>query len=133
MIKFKLWSSVFLLFLFACNQEDNQPIDNSGQATAIHFTSTVKGVALTRANGASWTVNDSIGVYMKKSGESLSAGSIVNSAANLLYTTKNGDGNFVTAGTDLYYPEDQSQVDFIAYYPQRNLSDPYVYPVNVTD
>lgn len=133
MIKFKLWSSVFLLFLFACNQEDNQPIDNSSQATAIHFTSTVKGVALTRANGASWTVNDSIGVYMKKSGESLSAGSIVNSAANLLYTTKNGDGNFVTAGTDLYYPEDQSQVDFIAYYPQRNLSDPYVYPVNVTD
>lgn len=66
MIKFKLWSSVFLLFLLACNQEDNQPIDNSGQATAIHFTSTVKGVALTRANGASWTVNDSIGVYMKK-------------------------------------------------------------------
>lgn len=66
MIKFKLWSSVFLLFLFACNQEDNQPIDNSSQATAIHFTSTVKGVALTRANGASWTVNDSIGVYMKK-------------------------------------------------------------------
>jgi hypothetical protein len=82
MIKFKLWSSVFLLFLLACNQEDNQPIDSTTQATAIHFTSTVKGVALTRANGASWTVNDSIGVYMKKSGESLSAGSIVNSAAN---------------------------------------------------
>jgi endonuclease G len=133
MIKFKLYSAILLLSLFACSQEDNQQSSDNSGVSAIQFTSTVKGVALTRANGATWTANDSIGVYMKKSGEALSETSSINGAANILYSTASGDGNFSSVGTGIYFPEDESQVDFIAYYPQRSLENLYVYPVDITN
>ncbi|WP_321332173.1 fimbrillin family protein [uncultured Bacteroides sp.] len=133
MIKFKLWSAALLLSLFACNQEEvQQSIGNNGQS-AIQFTSELKGVALTRANGATWTANDSIGIYMKKSGEALSENSSINGATNILYSTANGDGNFRSVGTGIYFPEDESPVDFIAYYPQRTLENPYIYPIDITN
>ncbi len=130
MIKFKLWSVVLLLSLFACSQEENQQIKT---ASAIQFTSEVEGIALTRANGAAWSANDSIGVYMKKNGEVLSGSSSIEGATNILYSTVNGDGNFSPVGNGIYFPQDESSVDFIAYYPQRTLTDLYAYPVDVTN
>lgn len=132
MIKMKLWSMSLLLSLFACSQEEIQHIENKTNSP-IQFTSVVKGIAITRANGATWSRNDSIGVYMKKNGEALSEASSISSAINIPYSTSNGDGYFTPIKTEIYYPEDQSMVDFIAYYPQQTLANPYIYPIDITD
>ena len=136
MMKFKIWNIALLLPLcfISCTQEGifQQSKDNSGHSPIL-FTSEVEGVSVTRANGATWSTNDSIGVFMKKSGETLSDASSENGAVNVSYTTANGDGKFSPSGSGIYYPKSEDLVDFIAYYPQRTLSNPYIYPIDLSN
>lgn len=133
MTKLKLWSALLLLSLFACNQDEVQQSIGNKELSGIQFTSNIGGVALTRANGATWATNDSIGVYMKENGKDLSANSTIDGAANILYSTKNGNGNFTPVGSGIHFPEKESTVDFIAYYPQRALENPFVYPIDIAN
>ena len=126
-----LWSVVLLLVLGACDRETQQAVSNEKQ-TQVRFTSVVEGV-YTRAAGASWTSGDAIGVYMKKNGELLSNSSIVGGGNNVEYFTENGDGNFLPASNYLSFPEDESKVDFIAYYPYDETINNFTYSVDVTN
>lgn len=127
-----LWAAVLLLALGSCDK-DIQQIAENGKQQFVHFTSVVEGDALTRAGGTSWAVDDQIGVFMKKNGESLSTGSIVGGGNNISFVTKLGNGNFQSSTTSLEYPQDGSAVDFIAYYPYQSTLNSFIYKVDVTD
>ena len=126
-----LWSVVLLLVLGACDKETQQAVNNEKQ-TQVRFTSVVEGV-YTRATGASWSSGDAIGVYMKKNGEALSTTSIIGEGNNVEYFTENGDGNFLPASTYLLFPEDDSKVDFVAYYPYSESINNFIYSIDVTN
>lgn len=76
---------------------------------------TFKSQVAARTTTDTWQAGDSIGVYMKKAGQSLAASSVVGTAANVPYLTAVGNGQFVAAGAALKYPT--TAVDFIAYRP----------------
>lgn len=127
-----LWSVILLLTLGACDKEVQQSVNDEGQ-TFVRFTSVVEGDVVTRASGSSWKAKDEIGVFMKKNGASLTSETIVGGGDNASFITNSGDGNFLSKGASLPYPEDGSAVDFIAYYPYQSTLNNYVFKVDVTD
>lgn len=134
MMKQTFWSIVLLISFTACSQQESiQNIHSERNQSGILFTSQVIGSNQTRASGMAWTANDSIGVYMKKNGEVLSTVSIIDGAENKLYATTKGDGNFRPIGTGVSFPKDGTAVDFIAYYPQKRLTNTFTYPIDITD
>lgn len=126
--------SVFVFY--SCSTEDENLSGTGVKPTAVQFTSTISGQGLTtRASGSSWAASDEIGVFMKKAGQGLSGGSIVDGADNKSYSTDSGDGSFsaTTSSEEIYLPENGSKVDFIAYYPlSRNINN-FIYSVDVTN
>lgn len=118
-------SGLPLLALLACNNGLNDPsLEN--KTKKVSFTSTISNNYNTRAIDASWETNDKIGVYMLKSSDK----QIINS--NISYVTAKGNGDFTASSMGLYYPEDESYVDFIAYYPyQQTIST--TYKINVSN
>jgi len=117
--------------LMSCN-DDEKNVEGFGN-NPVNFTSDISSNTVSRASGTQWGV-DAIGVYMKKTGQTLETTSVVDDAQNKKYTTT-GDGNFVYATPEdiIYFPEDGSQVDFIAYYPYQEDLTAFTYPVNVSD
>lgn len=90
---------------------------------AVRFTAGIEQVATpqtqvgSRAAGTQWG-SDAIGIFMVADGTT----NLVENAINRRYTTT-GDGNFTPdAGEDIYYPMDNSVVDFIAYYPYNSAN-----------
>lgn len=126
-----LWSVFFLFTLSACMEERNS--FQESQRVPVQFSSSLEGIVLSRASGMSWTADDAIGVFSKKSGSELAEGTIVAAGDNVKYTTSKGDGNFLSGigFQPIYYPDDNSEVDFIAYYPYREASTGFIYKVNV--
>lgn len=118
-----LFIFVLTVLLSACTNED---IENT--STPICFT-TIE----TRASGAKWDKDDLIGLFMKHPDTSLSEGSIIGQATNICYRTPDGDGNFMPKNTAIYFPEDKSAVDFIAYYPYKELTSPFSYSLDISD
>ncbi|WP_443946251.1 fimbrillin family protein [Pedobacter sp. AW1-32] len=123
-------TSIALLLLFgtACRKDKKPEVINESR-TAVQFTSSINGQVRTKAADNSWDANDNIGVFMKK-GTGL---------ANILsdnkqYTTS-GDGQFKANATDqtIYYPEDGSTVDFVAYYPYKVSLTANTYSVDVSN
>lgn len=128
-----LWSIVLLFALGACDNNEVQQVVNNEKQTQVRFTSVVEGDVVSRASGSSWKAKDLIGVFMKKNGETLSSGTIVGGGNNTSFITNSGDGNFLSSGTSLQYPEDGSSVDFISYYPYQSTLNNYIYKVDIAD
>lgn len=129
-----LTSLGFTLFILSsCNKEEEYQID---EPQPVKFVSSVAGeeVNSTRAIGNSWSVNDAIGIYMKKTGSELNAGNILNNASNIQYITPTGNQNFNPPnGTPgIYFPGNEN-VDFIAYYPYQTHIDNYIYKVDISN
>lgn len=87
------------LALAACNNEDNY-ID---EPVAVQITATIGNSPFSRASGASWAVDDKIGITM------------VGKYFNMEYTNVDVDGIFT--GTAMYFTNHTDPVDFTAYYP----------------
>lgn len=107
---------------------------------AVSFTSRVDKLQTngSKAVDQQWTIGDSIGIYMIKSGETLSDASIAAGAANRKYqaTATTTDAAFepYTADQTIYYPSGPVRpVDFIAYYPYTSQITDYAYPVDLSD
>jgi hypothetical protein len=85
-----------------------------------------------RAADKSWAVGDAIGIYMKKSTNSLSSSAL---AQNVKYITANGSGTFESSdpAKAITLPYTGAKVDFIAYYPHKTTISSYSYPVNLSD
>jgi len=96
----------------------------------VEFTSLSKGGISTKAAGSEWTDGDRVGIYMKRSGQILSAASVYENASNVEYTADN-EGNMSPSSRIIYYPPGKAEVDFIAYYPYKGNITDFIYPVNV--
>ena len=122
-----VWSSLPLIALLcACNNGLNDPSFET-KAKKVSFTSTIDNKQYSRAVDASWEANDKIGVYMLKSTDK----QVINS--NVSYITYKGNGDFSASDQGLYFPEDKSYVDFIAYYPYQQQVQNATYQVNISN
>jgi len=87
----------------------------------------------TRAAGNTWHSSDAIGVYMYEE-NSLN---VVEDKKNIEYYTEAGgeNGDFKARSTVIYFPDDGSEVRFMAYYPYKSevIANDNVYKVNVAN
>lgn len=119
--------SLFIV-LQACESKFAE-LPQGNQAAEATFTSVIDDRVMSRAVNASWEANDVIGLFMLDNANKKVL------KANAAYVTARGDGNFVgKAGNAVYYPEDGTAVDFIAYYPyDEQVTDHTRYVLDVTD
>lgn len=125
------------LALAACSDNENEPADRAdGQPVPVEFRASV-GVTETRAIDQTWSAADAIGIFMVKAGQSFVPEQISEGAENIRYVVDAAaTGTFKPGGTTIYYPMDNSEVDFYAYSPQGNLikeetAKHYLYVVNL--
>ena len=124
-----LASALSLLVLTSSCKKENTPEVVDNNATAVTFSSSINGSIKTKAVNNTWESGDAIGVYMKNG-----TGLTNVTASNKNYTTT-GDGEFKPGSIDqtIYYPEDGSAVDFIAYYPYKPTNAGNSYAVDVAN
>lgn len=138
MKKYLIIATAVMTFAACSNKEDEMAEMNT--RIPVQFSAAV-GVTETRAVDQTWSTTDAIGIYMIKVGESFEATNISEEAANIRYivdetTSNNG---FKPDGVTIYYPMNDSEVDFYAYYPQgeeaitTGENGSYTYAINVTD
>lgn len=115
-----------LSILQSCQNDETNIIQNEVNNKGITFSSIIDDAQNSRAYDTSWEANDVIGVFM-----------LANSDKNVLnipYVTSKGDGYFVSQNSPIYYPEDNSAVDFIAYYPYSETINNYKnYPIDLSN
>ncbi|HCC17279.1 MAG TPA: hypothetical protein DEP83_01750 [Porphyromonadaceae bacterium] len=115
---------ICLLFL-AC---EGETIDPTRASKCIRVTADIEGVK-TRLSGSTWEKDDGIGIYMIKSGVPLSNTAL---AQNVHYRyDETGIFTPKNESQAIYLPFNGSNVDFIAYYPYRALTD-FVIPIDLT-
>ncbi|SHE77868.1 fimbrillin family protein [Dysgonomonas macrotermitis] len=125
--------TLLLGIFYSCESEKD--ISDHNSSAAIQFTSEINNNDIqTRAYNSLWENEDKIGVFMKTSGIQLSDQSIVNGYSNIIYTTT-GNGTFTAKNEEqnIHFPENNSAVDFIAYYPYQNNINNYIYKVDIID
>lgn len=110
-------SALAALCLTSCNNDDEVSV-NEGK---VRFTASIGKEAVatpqSRAAGTEWASGDEIGIFMVNHGTT----DIADGAENRQYTTAKGTGQFTpVTGNEIYYPMDNSAVDFIAYYPHSD-------------
>lgn len=125
------------LALAACSDNENEPADRAdGQPVPVEFRASV-GVTETRAIDQTWSAEDAIGIFMVKAGQSFVPEQISEGTENIRYVVDAAAaGTFKPGGTTIYYPMDNSEVDFYAYSPQGSVTKEevatnYLYAVNV--
>ena len=112
--------------LQSCQNDETNIIQNEVNNKGITFSSIIDDAQNSRAYDTSWEANDVIGVFMLANSNVL--------ARNIPYATSKGDGYFVSKNSPIYYPEDNSAVDFIAYYPySETISDYKNYPIDLSN
>ena len=117
-----------LSILQSCQNDETNIIQNEVNNKGITFSSIIDDAQNSRAYDTSWEANDVIGVFM-----------LANSDKNVLdtnipYVTSKGDGYFVSQNSPIYYPEDNSAVDFIAYYPyNENINEYTNYTIDLSN
>lgn len=126
-----LFASTITLFVMssACKKDNPTEPVLPETRTAVQFSSSINGQIKTKALNDTWETNDAIGVFMK-TGTGLA--NVI--AANKSYNTT-GNGEFKASTTDqtLYYPENGSSVDFLAYYPFKQSLSNNIYPVDISN
>lgn len=108
----------------ACAKDDAQ---SASGPVAVKFSTNIN---LTRAGDTSWENDDRIGIYMLRAGSA----EAVAQGENKRYSPSPSDNSLAPDGSEntLYFPEDGSAVDFLAYYPYRTLTEA-VCPIDVSD
>lgn len=126
---------VILAALASCSNDDDNLVISGTPKTIIFGSSVIEeqGV-LTRAQGNTWNDKDSIGVFMKQAGQKLSHNTVIDRTENKKYITM-GTGIFSPSAEneEIYYPTDDSDVDFIAYYPYTKEIQNFNYPIDLSD
>lgn len=124
------------LMLAACNSNEVEEPDGADRRVPVEFRGAVS-VTETRAIDQTWTNDDAIGIFMVTAGADFLPVNICEGAENIPYATHTAAlGTFAPTGTTIYYPMDNSEVDFYAYYPQGTVTtggDPvhYLYALDV--
>lgn len=126
--QYSLFLIISGIFFISCDRNDNIITQ---QPAPIHFSSIMTVDGWTRASGTSWDNGDKIGVFTIKHPLTLQPENIYDHNENLPFIT-NGDGNFYAQNKNIYYPEDGSSIDVIAYFPYRSELDGYNYAIDIT-
>ena len=120
--------------LTACKKDN---VGNNNDPVEVKFTGNVAQIQ-TRVggpNGNMWDADDPVGIYMIKADPgTLAPANILSS--NRPYTASAGASATFTAlgNSPIYYPDDGSNVKFIAYYPySANIGADYKLPIDVSD
>jgi endonuclease G len=126
---------VSMTFL-ACQQEREETFPDNRPVVFAPLHSVWGGGAQSRAYDNTWDQGDEVGIYMLP--HHTNGGSLANAiagAANIPYKTANNNSIAglvpATDGVTIYYPSDDSEVNFVAYYPHRNNIVNGYYPVDV--
>jgi len=134
----RLVAIIPILFLFfgivSCQKQDIVPEQTiiDGDRVMVNFTSGLGGSVQSRVNNNQWTAGDTVGIYMVRHGQTLSAGSISEKADNIGYVPDlSGNMTPASASKRIYYPAGGGAVDFISYYPRANNITNYIYRVDV--
>ena len=114
-----------ILLAGACNNEDHLPSDTPLDRQIRFRTADIIPLQ-TRVSGNNWDDKDRIGIFMKRSGEELNAGNIIENADNRAYEAF-ADGSLTAVDKPLYYPLSGEQVDFLAYHPYRSEMTDYTF------
>lgn len=118
-----------LSILQSCQNDETNIIQNEVNNKGITFSSIIDDAQNSRAYDTSWEANDVIGVFMLANSDKKNV-----LPTNIPYVTSKGDGYFVSQNSPIYYPEDNSAVDFIAYYPySETISDYKNYPIDLSN
>jgi hypothetical protein len=130
--KFFLAVALGAIMMTSCSKDDvlNQNPDLNDKV-AVQFNSSLNGASLLRAGNTTWTANNTIGIFMVDE-----TPEVVDAMENKAYKTVDGTKNFVpVASTDvIYYPSNNSTVNFISYYPhQAGISLENEYNVDVSN
>lgn len=130
--------AIAALVLASCSNNENAPADWTDGPVPVEFRASV-GVTETRAIDQTWSATDAIGIFMVRSGESFVPEHISEGAENIRYVVDatSTSGAFKPDGTTIYYPMDDSKVDFYAYCPQGSVTkeeatEHYLYAVDVS-
>lgn len=115
-----------LSILQSCQNDETNIIQNEVNNKGITFSSIIDDAQNSRAYDTSWEANDVIGVFMLANSDNVLA-------TNIPYVTSKGDGYFVSQNSPIYYPEDNTPVDFIAYYPYNDINDYNSYSIDLSD
>lgn len=116
-----------LSILQSCQNDETNIIQNEVNNKGITFSSIIDDAQNSRAYDTSWEANDVIGVFML-------ANNSDKNVLNIPYVTSKGDGYFVSKNSPIYYPEDNSAVDFIAYYPyNENINEYTNYTIDLSN
>ncbi len=80
-------------------------------------------------DGNEWNINDPVGIFMRDAG-----GAIVDNNLNIKYTSANqGTSTVFRSDRPMYYPENGTRVNFLAYHPYNlNVDIDYLYPVDLS-
>lgn len=119
-----------------CSNDENG--SGADARVPVEFRASV-GVTETRAIDQTWSLEDVIGIFMVESDKPLQDANISEGAKNIRYKVAAANSKeFSPDGTPIYFPMDNSEVDFYAYYPQGLVrNDPnsgnYLYDINVSD
>ena len=125
---FIVMTTLFLAMCSSCNtivQTDEVP---AGQI-AVNLNAAIKP-AYTYVLNDQWETSDTVGLYMKRTGQMLTAfGAIYNGADNVSMSII---GQTLTANPPMMYPA-SGNVDFVAYYPYTNMvTSGLTIPLNVS-
>lgn len=128
---------VLFLIIFATSCSDDSTVTHMEERNLNVFTTNIDnnnfgGVNL-RMIDSQWEAGDEIGMFMFQSGASLSTTTIVGDGDNLPYKTSSNMGVFNPSSKGLFFPKDQNQLDFIAYYPYKGDLQDFNYPIDITD
>ena len=122
-MKMKTFSALALaaLLMTAC-QNDEETVQTDDRV-ALQVTSGIQ----TRAYDATWEAGDEIGIFGFPTDANQTTWS------NVPYATTSGNGSFAPVSAPIYLPVNDSEVDFVAYYPYTTTLADGVYTVDVTD
>lgn len=114
-----------IIALAACNNDDEGTNPSTSKKAVLFNT----GISTLRMSGTTWDAGDKIGITMVETGTT----TVKDSMQNKQYETATGAAQFTAiTGNEVYYPANNSAVDFHAYYPYvAGLTD--TYNVNVTN
>ena len=120
---------IIVLLFFSCNREDKQ--FNDFVDLSVSFDASVLDDSQTRVTENNWDDDDRIGVFAIQNKSTPTEGTTLNNYDNFSFSTT-GDGKFYHDHHPIFYPEDGTAIDFIAYYPyQPNLaSSNYLIDIN---
>ena len=134
-MKVKCFFSAFVVLLFFVNCSKDNSIEHEVDKE-VKVTATFKGIASdrnasTRVANNMWEDGDAIGLFMLSSGGTLDHNAL---ASNVKYVSNGDTTIFSNPSADkIFYPFNEKNVDFIAYYPYKQLINNLKYDINVTN